>query len=358
MSNNIQLLMPAHKEGVAVLPSTLHRYATPLDSMMRKVQSEPKLDFIYSGIKENSVGIVFGPSKSGKTMLCENLGMCIAAGAGNYLGKDITVKSKKVLVVSFEEHYTSRTDRNIKQVQALEQTYGSDWLSNYIVVNEDLPRYMTTSEHWNELAQLIKSVGPVIVFLDSLTHMYSGSIEDSKVAIELTMKLRRLSEITGATVVAIHHTHKMYGQPLSIDTIAGSRVIAQELDFMIGLNRTIDGKMYIKDVAFRYVPCYSEYVSTFTIDDNCWLNLDEQVDEFKLLSALDGRKDDVNCLLISEFLQEQKEAGSNVVSSNTILERFVQTKKMSRQTMFNNLHRLERQGIITKPERGSYSLAA
>jgi D-lactate dehydrogenase len=45
--------------------------------MMVKVNSEPLPFMYYSGIKENSVGFVFGPPKSGKTIYCENLAMSI-----------------------------------------------------------------------------------------------------------------------------------------------------------------------------------------------------------------------------------------------------------------------------------------
>ena len=327
--------------------------------MITKVDSEPQLEFIYSGIKENSIGSVFGPSKAGKTMLCENLSMSIAAGISNYLNLPITSKNNTVLFISLEEHYTNRTERNKKQAKALEATHGREWLANYIVVNDALPRYIITDDHWRELADLINSIQPGIVFLDSLTHMYTGSIEDSKVAVELTKKLRYLSEITNTTIAAIHHTHKMYGQPLSIDTIAGSRVLAQELDFMIGVNRTLDGKMYLKDVAFRYAPCFSDKVRTFTIDDHCWINIDEaDVDEITLLSAMDGRKDEVNKLLIVEFLQQQKDGGNNVIPFKQIADRFVTTKAMSKQTLYNNLNKLEQQGVISKPEQGQYSMAA
>ncbi len=361
MNNDTNNLEPGAEEvrvPAATNKKKVHKYATPLGDMIAKVKSEPQLKFIYSGIKEKSVGIIFGPSKSGKTMCCENLGMCIAAGLPEYLGMPIDADNKVVLIISFEEHYTNRTDRNMKQVEVIEATHGAEWLENYIVVNDALPRYITTDDHWNELADLIKTIQPGIVFLDSLTHMYTGSIEDSKVAVELTKRLRLLSEFTDTTIVAIHHTHKMYGQPLSIDTIAGSRVLAQELDFMIGVNRTLDGKMYLKDVAFRYAACYSDKVRTFTIDEHCWINIDGDADEITLLSAMDGRKDEVNRLLIVDFLQEQKEAGSNLIPLKHMADRFVVTKEMSKQTLHNNLHKLEQQGVITKPEKGQYSMAA
>jgi hypothetical protein len=238
------------------------------------------------------------------------------------------------------------------------EKYGTDWLENYTVVNEHLPRYVSTEEHWNELVELINSVAPGIVFLDSITHLYEGSIEDSKVAMQLTKNLRSLSEATSTTIIAIHHTHKMYGQRLSIDTIAGSRVIAQELDFMIGLNKTPDGQKYIKDVAFRYIACNDETVRTYSIDDNCWLNVTGEANEGKILAALDGRKDDTSKSQIYQYIAEQVESGNNSIPADSIVNRFSENPPMSRTTVYNNLKKLYDENKIIKIDKGHYSIAA
>jgi archaellum biogenesis ATPase FlaH len=334
------------------------QYTNSLREMISRVQQEPRLEMIYSGIKEKSIGVVFGPSKSGKTMFCENLAMSIAAGADSYLWKPINMAGRKVLFVSLEEYYANRTERNEKQAMSLIEQYGADWLDNYIVVNENLDRYLNDASDWSRLAEIIIEQSPDIAFVDSLTHMYSGSIEDSKVAIDLTKKLRHLGDTTGTTIVAIHHTHKMYGQPLSIDTIAGSRVIAQELDFMIGLNRTPTGSKYIKDVAFRYIQSNDETVLTYDIDDSCWLNITGETTEAKLLAAPDGRKDNTNKQLILDFLQGQNEAGNIVVPTKLIEAKFVDTGEMSKPTVHSNLRKLISDNFIVKPSQGEYRLVA
>jgi KaiC/GvpD/RAD55 family RecA-like ATPase len=87
-----------------------------LDALIDKVNKEPAIKFVYPGIAPGSIGIVFGPSKSGKTTFCENLAMSIASGANSFLGKPINCTGRKVLFISLEEFYQGRTARNTKQV--------------------------------------------------------------------------------------------------------------------------------------------------------------------------------------------------------------------------------------------------
>jgi len=333
------------------------KYTASLDMMMKRVNSEPKLPMIYSGIKKNSVGIIVGPSKSGKTMFCENLAMCIASGESHYLDLPIDIQNRKVLIISFEEFYTTRTERNILQAKRLVEKYGDAWLKQYIVANEKMPSYLETKD-WKILEDLINDVQPGIVFLDSLTHMYNGTIEDSETAKGVMQKIRELSEKTKTTIVVIHHTTKMYDKPLTMDSIAGSRVIAQECDFMIGLNKTPDGHHYVKDVAFRYIPCNDEHVKTYKIDEDCWLNVTGEADEMRLLTALDGRRDEGNKELILDFITEQAESGSTVVPFKMISEEFVKPKVMSSQAAHDNLNKLVKENKIIKVAKGEYKKAA
>ena len=55
--------------------------------MLTNFENSPKEKFLFSGIKEKSFGLVFGPSKSGKTIFCENLAMKLAIGASEFFGK-------------------------------------------------------------------------------------------------------------------------------------------------------------------------------------------------------------------------------------------------------------------------------
>ena len=142
----------------------------PLNEMIDRMANQPKQKMIYSGIKENSVGFIFGPSKSGKTTYCENLGMCIAGGINKYLDKPIQAENKKVLFISLEESCGGRTERNSKQINKITDLHGNnDWMSNYIVADCNIPRYIMNSNDWEVIKKQIETHKPGIVFIDSLS---------------------------------------------------------------------------------------------------------------------------------------------------------------------------------------------
>lgn len=324
-------------------------YAMSLSAMIRKVENEPRPRFIYSGIKEGSIGIIFGPSKSGKTMLCENLLMAIAAGLTEYLGRPISIQNRKALVLSMEEHHTNRTERNIKQIERLVETYGTEWLDRYVVAGADMPRYINTQADWELLTNVIKEHNPGIVVLDSITRMCQG-IEESAVAQEFMRKLRQLSVDTGTTILAIHHTTKMFGTAIGIDNIAGSRVVAQELDFAIGVNKTMGGKRYVKDVFFRYASDDRDTVTEFSINEQCWLEAKGEVYEGQLLAASDGRRSDTNVNKIQAYLATKVDTETPFATWAELEARLVTGGEMSRGTMHQNLTKLIAAGKVSKSD--------
>jgi hypothetical protein len=226
------------------------------------------------------------------------------------------------------------------------------WIT--IVVNEDMPRYFASGDDWNILSEMIEEIKPGLVLIDSCSRLHTGSIEDSKVAKELMKNLRELANHHKVTLIVIHHTHKLYNTSLSINTIAGSRIIAQDADFMIGLSKTLDNKRYIKDVAFRYAPDDSETVKTFIIEDDLWLKVTGETEEAKLLSAFDGRKDDLNGEKIYDYLADKGETNGGIAPVSELEAQFVKTGVMSQVTLFSQLKKLLFEKRISKVERGEY----
>ncbi len=131
------------------------------------------------------------------------------------------------------------------------------------------------------------------MIFDSLSRIIpqKGAIEESSTA---TFILKRLKEIAYANKVAmivIHHTPKQgrEQQPMSIHTMAGSRVLGQEAEFMYGVNRTASGLRYMKEVALRHVIENVE-VRAFEIDDHRNIKYIGNEDELSLLKEVMGAK--------------------------------------------------------------------
>ena len=330
-----------------------------IDDLVSRVDEEPALNFIWQGIKEKTMNFIVAPSKVGKTTLCENLGMSIAAGCQQYMNSTLWFgDNKRVLIIGLEEFYVNRTSRNKKQLTYLdEKTGNSTWHSNYNVVTPDAPRYIQSKKDWKWITDAIESVSPRITVIDSLTRLHAGSsIEDSTVCIDLTKKLRKIEEKTGTTLIVIHHTHKIKSEPLSLSNMAGSRILAQEADAIIALNKTPLGKRYIKPLAYRYADDYCETVQTFIINENGWLVPGQQVNEGNLLREFDNRTDTTNKDLVLQYFFETSEGNSSkTIEAKELVDEFVVNGTMTKPTLYSAINVLVEDKKIKKVNKGVYN---
>lgn len=328
-----------------------------LNSIINRKSSEPPVKFLYKGIKAGAFGFVYGPSKSGKTTFCENLGMSMAARLKEYLGSSLEFNSGKVLFISLEEYWQNRTERNQKQGEYVSELFGSDdWKENYIVVNEHVPRQIDTEEQWVEIERMIVNSGASVVFIDSLSRLYQGGIEDSSVAKKVTLRLRELTNRLQITLIVIHHTPKQIGKPLTLDSLAGSRVLGQDADFLIGIGKTKSGRNYIKEVAYRYKQEDADHVWEFGFDDNQWLYVKETLPEWKILKEGDGRKDDTNSDLVLETIQKLCLDNDKKAKTSDLIKELLDSGMMAKQTMYNALKKLVQSGAIEKTGNGVYKV--
>ncbi|HUC81522.1 MAG TPA: BT4734/BF3469 family protein [Flavisolibacter sp.] len=329
--------------------------AVPLRDLILRASKEPPVPFVWSGIKKGSFGFIFGPSKSGKTTLCENLAMSLAAGLTKCFGMDIIADSYKVLFLSFEEYWQQRTDRNTIQASILYENLGTDeWLDNYISIDEQVPRLINSEDEWLFIERLITDSKANVVFVDSLSRLYTGGIEDSGLAKQVSLRLRELTNKLKITLIVIHHTPKQTGKPITIDSLAGSRILAQEADFLIAVGKTPDGRRYYKEVAFRYKPENSDMVKLFEIDSHLWLLPTAEMPETEVLKEKDGRTDDTNSEMILEFIVDKTNSPQGETYTSELMNEFVDSKIISKQTLYNCLSKLENQDKVSKKGKGIY----
>ena len=336
-------------------------HAISIKCMSEKLQGIPEPPKIFRGIIRPSVGCFFGPSKTGKTTLAENLALSIAAGLDEFLGEPIECSNRRVLFVNMEEYYRSRTLRNQRQITAITNKYGLDqtWQENVFVVDEEFPRYMLTDDHWKLLDKEIEKVQPGIVVMDSVTRTTMDSIEDSSVSTKLMKRFREVAHKHNIALIFIHHSQKMDNRPITISSLAGSRVIGQEMDFMIGINRTSLNVRYMKDVAYRYHPDDSEFVLKFEIDFNQLINPVGEAHESDVISAATNHSPALNDndSIVQEMILELTGGDESIIiQAAELYEKIVNTGILSRPTLHASLKRLENNGLILKPEKGTYRI--
>ncbi len=74
----------------------------------------------------------------------------------------------------------------------------------------------------------------------------------------------------------------------------------------------------------------------------------EETNEAELIERKDGRKNDSNKLAIFDYIK----SSDGPVSSSDIKDHFAEA--MSKKTIFNNLNKLQDEGVIKKLEKGLY----
>lgn len=71
--------------------------------ILEKFKKLTPKEFLAWGIKIGSMGLIFGPSKSGKTILLELLALCIAIGRLKFLDQILNILPQKILFLGLED---------------------------------------------------------------------------------------------------------------------------------------------------------------------------------------------------------------------------------------------------------------
>jgi len=318
-----------------------------LNSLFKRAKNTKPIPVVWSGIKKGSLGFVFGPSKSGKSTLCECLAMSLETGMDSFMGLPLTGQKHKVLFLSMEEYWEQRIERNRQQRTYLHKSFKKKLGGNYFTNNEKFPTHFLNDSDLKFIELEINKHEPEIVFIDSFTRLVLEKVEDSTRTNKVMSKLKQMCKDTGATFVLIHHTIKSKDKLLTITDMAGSRVLSQEADFLIGITRAANDRRYMKDIAFRYAP-EREKITPFEINESRWVIPMEATNEAELIERKDGRKDDSNKLAIFDFIK----SSDGPVSSSDIKDHFAEA--MSKKTIFNNLNKLQDEEAIERIGKGFY----
>lgn len=321
----------------------------PLNQQIRRLRSMPSIPLIWSGIKQGSVGVIYGPPKSGKSTFCECLAMSLSSGMDKFMGIDIIGGPYKVLIISMEEYWQRRAERNKLQRNFLYSKFNKRFGNKLISSTEKYPNYIMANHDLEFIESQIRNNQPQIVIIDSLSHMIVERIEESSATNKILLKVKDIAANNGITLILIHHTTKDNKKGLGLHNLAGSRIIGQEADFIIGINQ-IGETRYLKEVAFRYAES-NEKVQVFSINKSRWIEPEESKYEYEILNNEDGRIDNTNTDLILEYIQNKGK-----VRTVEVIKEFKGT--ISERTVKNQLSKLIKQGKVEKVEKGVYRPSA
>lgn len=317
---------------------------------LNMLETTEPAEMLWNGVKENSFGLVFGPPKSGKTIFCENLAISFALGRNDFMGYPINKEPQKVMFIGLEEFWRNRFERNAKQFSTLSDDEKELFKSNFLFPDTEFPKTITTKENWELLKKTIQESGVNIVFIDSITRMNHGKIEDSKTAEEICLKLRNLSQDLNVSLFVIHHTPKLGDEDISMDKIKGSTVFSQESDFAIGINRTSGNKRYMKNIFFRYADDSDDSHHEFELDENLIVNY-KQVNSF--INFKSDRRISENREQIANYFKENP---SQTLSTKECVDYFTSSLNIRERQVKSYLSELVELEAIVSPNRGLYQL--
>ena len=111
-------------------------------------EQQPEPVFYWGGIEDVSFGYIFGPSKVGKTIFSENLGMSLALGKESFFNEEMIGEPKKVFMASMEEDYRNRTRRMMNQMRRFNENELNLLDENYVLAGKEFPRFLHTNSDW------------------------------------------------------------------------------------------------------------------------------------------------------------------------------------------------------------------
>lgn len=320
--------------------------------MRELLKNTPKVNYLWNGIKEKSFGLIFGPSKSGKSIFGETFLIALATGQKEFFGYPLSGVPQRVLFVSLEEYWQTRGERNMKQFLSLSEDEKLLMDQNFTTQPNDFHRFIKNDLQWEGLRTLIINSEASTVLIDSITRMNMGNLEEGKDVEKLTQRLRNISQDLGVTLIAIHHTPKLKSnQRLDINAIKGSSTFAQESDFAIGIRRTVKHSRYIKNVFFRYANDEDDFVKEFRITDSLTTEFLVENDEDEILNRSDFRRKDDKRGLIKDFFDKNPNITFPTQEALKIIMDLTSVKERRAK---DYLSELSERKMISKPETGMY----
>ena len=204
----------------------------------------PPIEWLIEGILEKkNLVMLAGAPKTAKSWLSIEIGLCVATGKALF-GDPLMLGNGKKGTVLF--CFLEDGAHNIHaRVTALARSKGVDDVQGLnMMFRFGGGLDMGNSQHAQQFAYAIRAAYPSIdlIVFDPFRNLHYGDENDSANIIRVMENLRTIRDVTGASVLVIHHTRK----PASADknnpgfAIRGSGAIFGAVDGLIAMNNVDD----------------------------------------------------------------------------------------------------------------------
>ena len=234
---------------------------SPINIYMEKGrQMDAPKELIHLIVVEHEVTFLFGDTGIGKTILAMQMA-CEMARQG-----------KRVLYVNFE-----LSKQQLAQRYPNYQCHGAFYIANidYTKMHDVTEQSMILDEIQRRALELDIEV----VFIDNFTNLCINSKEGSEAG-NIMLQLMSLRMTHNWTMVILAHVPKRKpGDPLTLNDLAGSKILSNIADNVIGLNKSKKDKdmRYIIQLKYRSFPIELDYKNVqelhLTTSDN-WLHFE------------------------------------------------------------------------------------
>jgi len=305
----------------------------------------PQQKFLIKNlISENSLNILMGEEKCGKSLFAMNLALSVAIGTKEWLGFEI-MKQGKVLFLNNELTSADFYRRFKKMVERL--PVAGD-VSNFLVPKE-VP---SVDECWKTLNETCEIEKPCLIVLDCLYFAHNKDENDSSEMKALMRQLLSLRDKYGLAILVIHHTKKgSRYQKMHNEQMRGSNVFGGVADLTLQIRRSSkdESKRIYKPLRGRELPDSELKCRLLSLDpESLWFKDEGVTDEAEhIASTVQTAEAEVD---FKAIFGEAKE-----LSRKEIIERCKPTGYEER-TIDRLLKQAKEKGILRVPKYGYYSL--
>lgn len=295
---------------------------------------------------ELTISLVAGETKVGKSLLCLQLGTCIATGQ-DFLGFYIP-RARRVLYIQQEikESDIKRRWKKTASTLTAEQKKALDENFKYVTTTGH-PLKLTEPKDKAELFGHVKEAKPDIVMLDPMLTFHDkkeGKSEDMSIVFD---HIQDLMNTFNTAVLMVHHFRKAGNndESSSVDKARGSSVITDRPDFIITVERI--NKKYKRDSL--QLPHFYENYAELAFENRSWkkpTNMIIERDDVTLLYSESNLYTQLGIKVTPEEVQELIEKAGGEILQKDVLEMLME--KVSKRIGLDRIHEAVQKGYITR----------